>query len=347
MRNLYKIAALLVFLGGMVVVWAGSEYLNFAQTPIKVSAQGYVYELKPGFTLTYVARQLAKDGVISNAKYLVWVARLSGRANDIKTGEYLLTADMKPSELLDKINQGGSIQYGFTVIEGWTTEQLIAAVRKDKNLLHVTVGLSNKEIMSKLGLADLHPEGQFLPDTYHFPRGTSDLDFLRRANHALHTFLTEQWEKRDVGLPYKSPYEALIMASIVEKETGAAHERAQIAGVFIRRLEKRMRLQTDPTVIYGLGKSYKGNIKRRHLKQDTPYNTYTRFGLPPTPIALPGRDAILAALHPADGDSLYFVSRGDGTHKFTSNLRDHNNAVIKYQLKGKRRAFSSMKNAKR
>jgi UPF0755 protein len=342
MKLIYKIVAVVAFVGGLIAVWGGSEYQQFTQTTIKVSEQGFRYELKDGTTLKHVANDLAKARVISNARYLVWVARLNGQANNIKKGEYLFTADMTPSGLLDKITKGGTIQYSFTIIEGLTSEQLIAAVAKDENLEHVLKGLSNKVIMKKLGLVDLHLEGQFLPDTYKFPRGTTDLAFLVRAHQALTDYLAEQWQDRDPKLPYKKPYDALIMASIVEKETGAAHERPQIAGVFVRRLNKGMRLQTDPTVIYGMGKAYKGNIRRRHLKQDTPYNTYTRFGLPPSPIALAGRDAIRAALHPADGDALYFVSRGDGTHKFTSNLRDHNRAVIKYQLKGKRRAFSSM-----
>jgi UPF0755 protein len=200
--------------------------------------------------------------------------------------------------------------------------------------------------MVKLELAGTHYEGQFLPDTYHFPKNLTDVEFLKRAYSAMQTVLKEEWDNRAVGLSYKNSYEALIMASIIEKETGQASEREQISGVFVRRLEKRMRLQTDPTVIYGMGDKYKGNIRKRDLLRDTPYNTYRRHGLPPTPIALPGRDAIHAALHPAESDALYFVARGDGSHQFSATLKEHNNAVIKYQLKGRVRSFSSYKHKK-
>lgn len=200
--------------------------------------------------------------------------------------------------------------------------------------------------MLKLDLAEIHHEGQFLPDTYLFPKQLTDIEFLKRAHSSLQKVLKEEWANRATGLLYKNSYEALIMASIVEKETGQASERDQIAGVFLRRLEKRMRLQTDPTVIYGMGDKYKGNIRKRDLLRDTPYNTYRRRGLPPTPIAIPGRDAIYAALHPAEGNALYFVARGDGSHQFSATLKEHNKAVIKYQLKGRVRSFSSYKHKK-
>ena len=195
--------------------------------------------------------------------------------------------------------------------------------------------------MERLGHAGEHPEGRFLPDTYHFPKNLTDVAFLKRAYDAMTQTLAREWEGRAVGLPLKTPYEALILASIVEKETGLASERQAIAGVFVRRLNKGMRLQTDPTVIYGMGDRYKGNIRKSDLQEDTPYNTYRRFGLPPTPIAMPGRDAIHATLHPDDSKNIYFVSRGDGSHHFSATLEEHNNAVIKYQLKGRKRPFSS------
>jgi UPF0755 protein len=194
-------------------------------------------------------------------------------------------------------------------------------------------GLGNNEIMPALALPDSDPEGQFLPDTYLFPDETTDIQFLLRAFKASESYLSEKWSHRDENLPLKSPYEALILASIVEKETAKADERPTIAGVFIRRLNKGMRLQTDPTVIYGMGEQFDGNIRRRDLKADTPYNTYTRFGLPPTPIALPGRAAIDAVLHPASGKSLYFVAKGDGSHQFSATLKEHNQAVRRYQLR--------------
>ena len=223
---------------------------------------------------------------------------------------------------------------------------MLDAINKHPQIKHTIGKLSKQEIMIKLELAGIHHEGQFLPDTYHFPKQLTDIEFLKRAHSSLQSVLNEEWANRATGLLYENSYEALIMASIVEKETGQASERKQIAGVFIRRLEKRMRLQSDPTVIYGMGDKYKGNIRKQDLLRDTPYNTYRRRGLPPTPIALPGRDAIHAALHPTEGNALYFVSRGDGRHQFSATLKEHNNAVIKYQLKGRARSFSSYKHKK-
>jgi UPF0755 protein len=232
-------------------------------------------------------------------------------------------------------------QYALTLVEGWNFRQVMDAVQSHPSLAHTLQGLENAAIMAQLGHPDEHPEGRFLPDTYHFPKGLSDVAFLQRAYDAMAQTLAQEWEGRAVGLPLQTPYEALILASIVEKETGLASERQAIAGVFVRRLEKRMRLQTDPTVIYGMGERYDGNIRKQDLLEDTPYNTYRRLGLPPTPIAMPGRDAIHATLHPDDSQNIYFVSRGDGSHHFSATLEEHNNAVIKYQLKGRKRPFSS------
>ncbi|MBI3774578.1 MAG: endolytic transglycosylase MltG, partial [Gammaproteobacteria bacterium] len=207
------------------------------------------------------------------------------------------------------------------------------AVAAQDKLTHTLTGLADAEVMVKLGYPERHPEGRFLPDTYAFPKGTTDVDFLRRAYASMHEYLQRAWPERDTNLPLASMNDALTLASIVEKETGAPHERPLIAGVFVRRLQKGMRLQTDPTVIYGLGDRYDGNIRRRDLEAETPYNTYRIKGLPPTPIALPGKDAINAALHPEGGDALYFVARGDGTHEFSSSIEQHNRAVMKYQIK--------------
>ncbi len=248
---------------------------------------------------------------------------------------------MSAAEFMDQILSGKVIQYSITIVEGWNIYQLLDVLKADPHIKQTLQGLSHKQIMQRIGYPEMHPEGRFYPDTYHFPKGLTDVEFLQRAYGAMQQKLAAEWEKRAVGLPYKTPYEALIMASIVEKETGLPSERQAIAGVFVRRLEKRMRLQTDPTVIYGLLPNFDGNIRRRDLRRDTPYNTYRRRGLPPTPIAMPGGDAIHAALHPADGDKLYFVSRGDGSHHFSATLEEHNRAVIKYQLKGRKRSFSS------
>jgi UPF0755 protein len=225
------------------------------------------------------------------------------------------------------------ISYSFTLVEGWTFQQVLEAVREQEALQGTFENLTAEAIMERLGHPGEHPEGRFLADTYHFPRGTTDLALLQRAYGAMQEFLQQEWDRRAADLPFKTPYEALILASIVEKETAVAEERPQIAGVFIRRLRKGMKLQTDPTVIYGMGERFDGNIRRRDLSENTPYNTYVHRGLTPTPISMPGRDAIRAVLHPADGKSLYFVAKGDGSHYFSATLQEHNKAVRKYQLK--------------
>lgn len=325
----------------LFIGWGMMEYQNFRSATVKVGEAGYYFELKPGQTLKSVARQLAEDGVIERGFYLVWLARFSGDANHIQAGEYRIYPGMTPLHILQKINRGETIQYSITVVEGWTFRQLLTELQASDQIRSTLQGQSNEKIMAALGMPGIHPEGRFLPDTYYFPKHTTDLEFLKRANHALETYLIQAWAERDSDLPYKNPEQALTMASIVEKETGIPEERPQIAGVFVRRLQKRMRLQTDPTVIYGLGDTYKGNIKRQHLQQDTPYNTYTRYGLTPTPIALPGRDAITAALHPDKGDALYFVARGDGSHVFNSSLQAHNAAVVKYQVRNRLKSYTS------
>lgn len=264
-----------------------------------------------------------------------------GQSSKVQAGEYHIPPGMLPNELLDMLVAGKVVQYSFTLVEGWNTRQLLAALKQNPDITHTLKTEDARQLMQELGLDKQHAEGWFFPDTYHFVRDTSDKALLKRASAAMRTQLDEQWQQRDSGLPYENVYQALIMASIIEKETGVAEERQKISGVFVRRLQKGMRLQTDPTVIYGIGESYDGNIRRKDLRTDTPYNTYTRGGLPPTPIAMPGLAAIHAALHPADGDSLYFVASGGGAHVFSSTLEQHNEAVIKYQLKGKRRAFSS------
>jgi UPF0755 protein len=235
---------------------------------------------------------------------------------------------------LETIVSGKVVLHSYTVVEGMTSQQLLSSLADNENLKSTVASLSDQELLSALGTEFHHLEGLFLPETYLFPAGTSDLDFLKRAYNSLETYLNQAWLNKADKLPYETPYEALIMASIIEKETGIPEERTEIAGVFVRRLEKGMRLQTDPTVIYGMGENYDGNIRRKDLRTDTAYNTYTRHGLPPTPIALASKESIYAALHPKDGNSLYFVATGkDGRHYFSSTLKEHNNAVRKYQLK--------------
>ena len=289
--------------------------------------------MPPGANLRRVARQLHTEGLLAKPEYFVWLGRYLGLDAHIKAGEFALKPGTNPEQLLDQLDRGQVVQHELTLIEGETFKEMMGRVAADEFLQHTLADTGAAGVMEALGHPDENPEGRFLPETYAFPRGTSDVDFLRRAYAAMQTFVTQAWAERADGLPLKTPYEAQILASIVEKETGVAAERAQIAGVFIRRLRKGMKLQTDPTVIYGMGDSYKGDIRFRDLRTDTAYNTYTRFGLPPTPIAMPGKDAILAVLHPADGKALYFVSRGDGSHYFSSTLAEHNRAVDRYQRK--------------
>ena len=239
---------------------------------------------------------------------------------------------MNALQLLDDLVAGKVIQYALTIPEGLTFRQIMQLLRQQPELRHTLADDSPAAVMQAIGEPGQSPEGRFYPDTYHFPRGTTDVQFLRRAYRTMAGVLQQEWQARDTGLPYKTPYDALIMASIIEKETAVPAERERIAGVFVRRLEKGMRLQTDPTVIYALGQSYDGNIHRRDLSLDSPYNTYRHAGLPPTPIAAPGRDSIDAALHPAPGEELYFVARGDGSHEFSRTLEEHNRAVARYQL---------------
>lgn len=343
-KLLYKIVALALVVGSILVAWLWMDYQAFLDAPLSIEQENHIVEVPQGGNLGRLASRLSRDNIISSRRYFVWHARLSGKADHIKTGEYSLSSKMTPRDLLEALNQGKVIQYSITIVEGWTFSQLVDVLKQHPQIVKTTLDKTQQEIMQALGLDGMHPEGRFLPDTYLFPKNTTDVDFLRRAYTSMESVLNEAWENRGIGLAVKTPYEALILASIVEKETGLASERGEIAGVFNRRLLKRMRLQTDPTVIYGMGEKFDGNIRRRDLKKDNPYNTYRRFGLPPTPIALPGREAITAVLHPKEGDTLYFVSRGDGSHYFSSTLKEHNEAVIKYQLKGRRKSFSSYPN---
>lgn len=291
--------------------------------------------VEPGDSLNGIARRLEKQRLIASAFDLKLLARIKGVDAQIKAGEYRLEPGVTLAGLLGQLVKGDIVQYSFTIVEGMNWRELRAKIAATDEFRHVISEMSDAEIMASLGSPGVHPEGQFLPETYKFTRGMTDLDFLGRAHAALHERLEKEWQDRAQDLPLDTPYEALILASIVEKETGVPEERAEIAGVFVRRLQNGMRLQTDPTVIYGMGESYTGDIRFRDLRTDTPYNTYTRGGLPPTPIAMVGADAIHAALHPAEGDTLYFVATGDGGHVFSSTLAEHNRNVRKYQMQRK------------
>ncbi len=339
-KRIVKLGLLSVIALALVAGWWWLSLNQYLDEPLPLEVN-YSYELKPGSNYIRVVNELSQAGLISETHYLRWYGRLTGKARHIKAGEYVIPAGMTARQLIDMLISGKVRQYALTLVEGWNFRQVMAAVHNHPSLEHTLQGMSNEVIMEQLGHPGEHPEGRFLPDTYHFPKGLSDVAFLKRAYTAMASVLAQEWEMRAVGLPLETSYEALILASIVEKETGLASERQAIAGVFVRRLEKRMRLQTDPTVIYGMGERYKGNIRKSDLQQDTPYNTYRRAGLPPTPIAMPGRDAIRATLHPDDSKNIYFVAKGDGSHHFSATLDEHNNAVIKYQLKGRKRPFSS------
>ncbi len=319
------------------IVITAVKYDSFKKEKIALIQHSVKYVVPLGSSLSNVAMRLENDGIISNKWFFIVMSRLNGTASSIKAGEYDILPGMTPPDLLKMFVDGKVLQHSITIVEGWTFKQMLEAIHKDHILIHDTKGLNQKEIMIKLGLPDLHPEGRFYPDTYYFPRGTKDTQFLLRAYKSMEAKLAKLWQERSTKIPLKTPYDALILASIVERETAVGSERGEIAGVFTRRLKKRIRLQTDPTVIYGMGDSFNGDIRFRDLRKDTPYNTYTRYGLPPTPIALPSEASIYATLHPNNGTTLYFVSRGDGTHYFSSTLKEHNKAVDKYQRKRKKR----------
>jgi UPF0755 protein len=324
----------------LVVVAAAAGYLNMAADRVVVTDDMDI-TVPRGATMRGLAADFTQKGIIDEPWSMRILARYMGLSSSLRAGEYRVAAGTTLTGLLTHLTSGDVIDYPITIIEGWTFSQMRDALKSQAKLRQLTADMDDAELMKKISGTDVHYEGRFFPDTYHFTADMSDLDVLKRAYDRMSRVLARQWENRAEDLPIKTADEALILASIIEKETGAVEERAQIAGVFVNRLRKGMRLQTDPTVIYGMGDEYKGNIRRKDLRKDTPYNTYTRHGLPPTPIALPGGDAIHAALHPAETKALYFVSRGDGTHVFSNTLKEHNEAVIQYQLKGKRKNFSS------
>ncbi|PZO10210.1 MAG: endolytic transglycosylase MltG [Lysobacteraceae bacterium] len=314
--------------------WAWQRYSGFADTPIALAGSERIVSVERGDGFQDILDKLRAAGV-DEGHDLEWkvLAQEMHVVSRLQVGDYTIRHGITPRELLAKLESGKVIQYRFTIVEGWNVRELRAALAKDDVLVKKTPGLDDRALMAALERPGQHPEGRFLPETYHYPRGMTDLDLLRRAALAMDKAVADAWEARAVGIPIESPEQLLTLASIIEKETGKASERPEIAGVFARRLKLGMRLQTDPTVIYGMGSQYDGNIRRSDLTTDTPYNTYTRAGLPPTPIAMPGREALLAAANPAPGKTLYFVSRGDGSHVFSATLAEHNRAVACHQLR--------------
>ena len=312
-------------------MWLWHDMQNQLNSPLNLDTQTD-FIIKPGTGLKTIANDLKTMGLMNQPYYLLFEARRQGKEGRIKAGEYEIIPGTTPLQLLDQFVAGKVKQHTLTLIEGWSFTQVIEAIRNHP-VLEQTPDLTDGEtVMTTLQKPEVSPEGQFFPDTYHFPIGTSDIQFLQRAYDKMQHVLAEEWEQRSDNLPYQSPYEALIMASLIEKETGLPEERGDIAGVFVRRMQKGMRLQTDPTVIYAMGDQYDGRLLRKDLTIDSPYNTYVYAGLPPTPIALTGSESLHAALHPKEGKTLYFVSRGDGSHHFSETLEEHNRAVAKYIL---------------
>lgn len=326
-RSLLLIFALLGALTAAAWWWANA--------PITLRASPTDFRITAGSSLRSAVSQMREAGIEVEPQLLLLLARFGKADKAIKAGSYAVNQGITPLQLLDKLTRGEVTQGELTLVEGWTFRQWRARMDRHPDLRHDAAGLSEQEIAARLGISGGRLEGWLFPDTYLFDKQSSDLDLMARALRAMQRKLDAEWHQRAQGLPYRNRYEALIMASIVEKETGRAADRERVASVFVNRLNLGMRLQTDPTVIYGVGERFDGNLRKADLLADTPYNTYTRAGLPPTPIAMPGQAALRAALHPAPGDALYFVARGDGSSEFSRTLDEHNRAVNRYQRGGK------------
>jgi UPF0755 protein len=322
-----------VLLAAAAATGYGAWYVG---SPVRIAKYPVEVEIPRGAGFRTAIEQLKKAGIAIRRYEFELLARAHGKVRDIKAGSYEILQPVTPLELLQKLTRGDVTQAEVRLLEGWTLAQFRAALDASPHLRHDTTGMSDADILARLNVTETHPEGLFFPDTYLFGKGASDLAVLRRSYGAMARHLKEEWEARDTTIPYRSPYEALIMASIIEKETGQAGERDMIGGVLVNRLRIGMRLQVDPTIIYGLGAAFDGNLKRSHLVEDSPYNTYTRAGLPPTPIAMPGLASLRAAVRPGKTDAMYYVSRNDGSSHFSRTLEEHNRAVARYQLRGGR-----------
>ena len=339
--KLIKLAVFSALIGTIVLaIWL----FSYAKTSLNLTPEAQEITIKPKSGLKSIANQLVNQKVLPSAWQFVVLGKVLRKEPDLKAGEYTLNKNITPYQLLLSLNHGKATQGSITFIEGRTFKQMREKLAQNDAVKSTIQTLSNKEIMALVGKNEPHAEGLFFPDTFYFDRGTQDIVLLKRAYDAMQSKLNIAWNNRSPNLPYKNSYEALIMASIIEKETGKASERPMIAGVFLNRLRIGMRLQTDPTVIYGMGEKYDGNIRRKDLSTDSTYNTYTRFGLPPTPIAMPGLASIQAALHPEKTKALYFVGKGDGSHVFSNSLIEHNRAVAKFQLNIKTKNDINSKN---
>ena len=319
-----------------VAVVIGCAFIGYATIELATAPLPLQFDLRPGSSLRAAAQEMERAGVLREPERFILMARLLGEAKSIKAGSYEVSEPVTPYRLLQKIVHGEVTQATVKLVEGWTFRQIRKTLDEHPDVTHATRGLTDEEVLQRLGIEEAAPEGLFFPDTYHFARGNSDLRVLRRAHRLMQSHLEAQWAARAPGLPLATPYEALILASIVEKETGREEERPLVAAVFVNRLRKGMLLQADPTVIYGLGETFDGNLRKRDLQANAPYNTYMRTGLPPTPIAMPGLASLAATLNPPASDALYFVSRGDGSSHFSRTLGEHERAVTKYQRAGRR-----------
>lgn len=329
-RNLVAFFSAFVVSAVLCFWWVKADMQKELNRPMNVSSTVHMI-VNPGMSFSSIAAILVQQGWINHSYYLTLEARWNKKSRLVKAGEYAIEPGTTQLALLDKLVAGKVVQYALTIPEGLTFREIIDLVRQDPQLIQTLQSYKPDTIVQHMQYLQTNPEGQFYPDTYHFPRGTTDMDFFQRAFDLMQQVLEQEWQQRAADLPYKNSYEALVMASIIEKETADISERDRIAGVFVRRLQRGMKLQTDPTVIYAMGSAYDGNIRKQDLYLDSPYNTYVYSGLPPTPIASPGRDAIRAALQPAAGGELYFVARGDGSHQFSATLEEHNRAVRLYQ----------------
>ena len=345
MKTVFSTLFLFLLLSALAVGGYGFvQYEKFMKQTVTESApESFV--INKGSSIKRVAADLEKQGIIKPAWQFQVLAKITKQENQIKAGEFAIEPGMNAQGLLDRFTSGKTISFNTTIVEGFTFKDLAKKLQSDPHLVITLTPEDYKyeNIMAKIGSDEKNPEGWFFPDTYNYPRGTTDVEFLKRSHKAMKQFLNDEWEKRDSVVRLKKPYQALILASIVEKETGVPAERPHVAQVFQNRIRKGMMLQTDPSVIYGMGERFKGNIRKSDLRRDTPYNTYTRKGLTPTPIATPSAEAIRVVLHPIPSKSLYFVARGDGTSHFTKTYREHRKAVIKYQLRGNSKAYQGDK----
>jgi UPF0755 protein len=336
---LFRLKLLLLSVSAAAIGFCG-WMLWFALAPVELAAATVEFSIRPGSTLRGATRQIIEAGLPMPDWKFILLARANGASGSVKAGSYQVSAGVTPLLLIRKIMRGEVAQAEVLFVEGWNFRQMREAMNAHGDLKHDSASLSEAEIMAKLGAPEVFPEGMFFPDTYVFAKGASDIAVLARAHRVMKRQLESAWSKRAADLPMTDPYEALILASIVEKETGRSSDREMIAAVFMNRLRRKMKLQTDPSVIYGMGERFDGNLRKRDLLTDTPFNTYTRRGLPPHPIAMPGLASLAAVMHPAQTDALYFVSRGDGTSEFSRTLAEHNRAVAKYQMPGARRRAS-------